>query len=147
MLYFTKDKPMLTHSIALSRESLPYFYPSKVEAGFMSPVEDYKEEKLDLNRYLISNPPASFFVRSTGNSMTGAGIYEGSLLVVDRSLEATSGKIVIAVLNGEFTVKRLLKKGSQWVLHPENPEYKDIVIPSLSELTIWGVVTSIINKV
>lgn len=120
---------------------------SKIEAGFMSPVEDYKEEKLDLNHYLISNPAASFFVRVIGDSMNNAGIYEGSLLLVDRSLEAVPGKIVIAALEGEFTVKRLLKKNDFWILHAENPAYKDIIISARSAFTIWGVVTAVINKV
>ena len=122
-------------------------YLSKVEAGFLTPTEDFREGKLDLNQYLISNPPASFFVRVKGDSMVGAGIYEGSLLLVDRSLEPIPGKIIIAVVNGELTVKRLKMKNGIIVLAPENPSYSDILVIPEMDFTTWGVVTAVINKV
>lgn len=124
-----------------------HLYLSKVEAGFLTPTEDFKEGKLDLNKHLITNPPASFFVRVKGDSMVDAGIYEGSLLLVDRSLEPLPGKIIIAVINGELTVKRLKKKGGIIALSPENPSYSDIVVTPEMDFTTWGVVTAVINKV
>lgn len=122
-------------------------YLSTVEAGFLTPTEDFKDGKLDLNQHLITNPPASFFVRVKGDSMVGAGIYEGSLLLVDRSIEAVPEKIIIAVVNGEMTVKRLKKKNGVLVLSPENPAYSDIEITPEREFSSWGVVTAVINKV
>jgi DNA polymerase V len=83
------------------------FYTEKLSAGFPSPANDYLEKSLDLNEFLIKNPPATFFVEIQGDSMIGAGIHSGDILIVDRSLEAVHNKIVVAVVNGEFTVKRL----------------------------------------
>jgi len=89
------------HSLELT------LYSSRIQAGFPSPTEDFEEGKLDLNNYLIKNPPATFFVRVSGDSMIGAGIHPGDLLVIDRSLDPSNGKIIITVINGELTVKRL----------------------------------------
>ena len=122
-------------------------YISKVEAGFLSPTEDYKETNLDLNIHLIKNPPATFFVRVSGDSMVNAGIYDGSLLIVDRSLPVLSGKIIIAVVNGELTVKRFKKEKDQVRLLPENKNYAPIVVTKEMEFSTWGVVTSVINQV
>ena len=121
-------------------------YGSNVSAGFPSPSSDYLEGKLDLNTHIIKNPPATFFVRVSGDSMTGAGIYPESILVVDRSEEPKSGKIVIAVINGELTVKRLYKDRGGVKLLPENPNYSPIHITSEMEFSIWGVVTYVIHK-
>ena len=121
-------------------------YAAKVSAGFPSPSSDYLEGKLDLNEHIIKNPPATFFVRVSGDSMTGAGIYPDDILVVDRSEEATSGKIVIAVINGELTVKRLkLSRGGAQLL-PENTNYTPIIITPEMDFQIWGVVTFVIHK-
>jgi DNA polymerase V len=117
-----------------------------VSAGFPSPVEDFLEGKLELNRYLIQHPASTFFVRANGNSMHGAGIYSGDLLIVDRSLEATSGQIVIAVLNGELTVKRLWLENDRLFLKAENNSYPPIEVTEPQELCIWGVVTSAIHR-
>jgi DNA polymerase V len=118
-----------------------------VPAGFPSPAEDYVEYKIDLNSYLVTHPAATFFVRASGNSMTGANIHDGDLLIVDRALEATHGDIVIAVVHGEITVKRLHYLRGEVALMPENDSYKKIFINEHSELHIWGVVTNVIHCV
>ncbi|MEI6063355.1 MAG: translesion error-prone DNA polymerase V autoproteolytic subunit [Pseudanabaena sp. ELA748] len=118
-----------------------------VPAGFPSPAEDYVEHKLDLNSYLVTHPAATFFVRASGNSMTGANIHDGDLLIVDRSLEAAHDNIVIAVVHGEITVKRLHYLRGEVALIPENDSYKKIFINEHSELHIWGVVTNVIHCV
>jgi DNA polymerase V len=118
-----------------------------VPAGFPSPAEDYVEHKLDLNSYLVTHPAATFFVRASGNSMTGANIYDGDLLIVDRSIEATHNDIVIAVVLGEITVKRLHYLRGEIALVPENESYQTIFINEHSDLHIWGVVTNAIHCV
>ena len=120
---------------------------SRVPAGFPSPAEDYVECSLDLNEYLIAHREATFFVRVKGHSMTGAGIRDGDLLVVDRSLEAGDGDIVVAVVDGELTVKRLSRRGGRVRLLPEHPGCAPIEFKDGQELTVWGVVTSVIHRV
>jgi len=117
-----------------------------VSAGFPSPADDYIERLLDLNELLIKNPPATFFVKVAGDSMTGAGINDGDILIVDRSIEATNRKIVIAAVNGELTVKRLVKKNTSCSLVAENPDYAPLEINEESQCEIWGVVTSVIHQ-
>ena len=123
-------------------------YGTKVSAGFPSPAGDFMEGKLDLNDYLIKNPPATFFVRVIGDSMIGAGIHPDDLLVVDRSIDPKSGKIVIAVIDGELTVKRLILggRGNNVLLVPENPNYRQITITEDMSFHIWGVVTYVIHR-
>ena len=135
-LFYPKSSP--------SRLSLPLF-TGKVAAGFPSPADDYVEKNLDLNELLVQKPAATFFVRAQGESMLGAGIHPNDILVVDRSLEAIPGKVVICAINGELTVKRLERVNSQWQLKAENPAYADIVIHDELELVIWGVVTNVIH--
>ena len=122
-------------------------FTSKVAAGFPSPADDYIEKTLDLNDLLIQKPAATFFVRAEGESMLGAGIHPNDILVVDRSLEAVVGKIVICALNAELTVKRLKSIGTEIVLGAENPAYTDIVVKDTIDLVIWGVVTNVIHAV
>lgn len=124
---------------------LPLF-TGRVSAGFPSPADDYLENTLDLNQYLIQHPAATFFVRTSGDSMIKAGIHNNDILIVDRSLEAKNGSIVIAVVNGELTVKRLYIKGKNMILKSENPHDPDLVITQDSALQIWGVVTSVIHE-
>lgn len=128
------------------------FYPlplfqNTVAAGFPSPAEDEKAEKLDLNELLVKRPSATFFLRVSGSSMVGAGIHHGDILIVDRSLEPMSGKIVIAAVNGELTVKRLLIQEGRVELHAENEAFSPIQILDGTELHIWGVVTNVIHSV
>ncbi|MGB3547846.1 MAG: translesion error-prone DNA polymerase V autoproteolytic subunit [Saprospiraceae bacterium] len=117
-----------------------------VSAGFPSPADDYLEEHLDVGDYLVKNPTATFFVRVQGDSMVGAGIHPDDILVVDRSLAARHNTIIIAVLNGEFTVKRLYKKGGDIRLVPENPRYASLSIRDGDEFDVWGVVAHVLHK-
>ena len=121
-------------------------YQQPVAAGFPSPAEDHIDSRLDLNRQYIKNPAATFYVRVDGNSMIGAGIHSGDLLIVDRSIEPVPGKVVIAVINGEHTVKRLRREGDRILLVAENIDYAPIVVSELQELYIWGVVTEVIHS-
>ena len=132
---------------AISKQpaSTPLF-GHKVEAGFPSPADDYIEGRLSLDEHLIQHREATFFVRAKGNSMVGAGIFDGDLLVVDRSLTPSSGDIVIAVLDAELTVKRLIRRDGMVILKPENPDFKEIVLKEGQELQVWGVVTSTTKK-
>lgn len=116
-----------------------------VAAGFPSPAEDYIEYRLDLNELLIDHPASTFFVKVQGQSMQEANIHSGDILIVDRSIEAKDGKIVIAVVGGEFTVKRLRIQGNRTILLPENPAYPTLEIRAGMELEIWGVVTYVIH--
>ena len=117
---------------------------SQVEAGFPSPADDFLESSLDLNDYLIDNPLATFLVKVSGYSMTGAGILPGDILVVDRSLEAQHNRIVVAVVDGELTVKRFLRQKSFCQLVSDNPRYP--AIKAQDELLIWGVVVAVVRK-
>lgn len=119
--------------------ALPLF-GSKVPAGFPSPADDHQDDALDLNEHLVRHPAATFFVRAQGDSMVGAGIHSGDLLVVDRSLEPKSGAVVVAVVNGELTVKRLRVEGGRVWLLPENPAYPPLEVVGDMELVICGVV-------
>ena len=113
--------------------------------GFPSPADDFIENRLDINAHLVKRPAATFFVRVQGNSMQDAGIHDGDILVVDRSLEPASGKVVVAAVDGELTVKRLeIRRGTMRLL-PENGDYRPTEITDGMELTVWGVVTSVIH--
>ena len=122
-------------------------YASTVQAGFPSPADDYIEQQLDLNQHLIKHPTATFFVRAAGNSMVGAGIHSGDILIVDRSLNPKSGKIVIAAIDGQLTVKRLKKSSQGTYLVPENDEFDPIKIEENNDVIIWGVVTNVLHEV
>lgn len=136
-IYALLESEMKTYALPL--------YSSKVQAGFPSPGDDYIERYLDLNQQLVKHPAATFIVTATGDSMTDAGIRSGDMLVVDKSLEAQHGKIVIAALNGELTVKRLSKTGGRVQLLPANSKYNPIDITDEQDLVIWGVVTYVIH--
>ncbi|MBR0056401.1 MAG: translesion error-prone DNA polymerase V autoproteolytic subunit [Kiritimatiellae bacterium] len=117
-----------------------------VVAGFPSPAEQYSEPPLDLNEYLVKRPAATFFVRVEGESMNGAGIFGGDLLVVDRSLPPRNGDIIIASVDGEFTVKRYFSDGQIVSLRPENPAFPEIRLKAGQELDYFGRVTSCIHR-
>ncbi len=127
-----------------TRYKLPIFL-GRLPAGFPSPADDYIEGKLDINKHLVKHPAATFYVRVSGDSMLGAGIHCGDLLVVDRSLEAKNGNVVVAVLDGDLTVKRLYKRDGVIRLLPENSQYQPIEISETQSFEIWGVVTSVIH--
>ncbi len=123
------------------------FYQSNVPAGFPSPADDFMDLDLNLQEYLVQHPSATFCVRVTGDSMRNAGIFSGDVMVVDRALEPKNNTIVLAVLDGEFTVKRIQKKGKDLFLSPENKDFKAIQITEEMNFQVWGVVTHIIHKV
>ena len=121
------------------------FFAEGVAAGFPSPAVGELNGTLDLNRLCIRHPAATYFVRARGDSMTGAGIDDGDILVVDRSVTVTNGAIIIASLDGEFTVKRLDMQGRKVRLLPENPAYSPIEITAASGAEFFGVVTYVIK--
>jgi DNA polymerase V len=122
-------------------------YLNKISAGFPSPAEDYIADRLSLNEFLIKHPAATFLVRATGHSMLGAGIHDNDVLIVDRSIKPTHGKIVIAAVDGQLTVKRLHQEGNRLILMPENPKFEPIEIKDGNEVMIWGVVIHVIHSV
>ena len=121
--------------------------PVSVPAGFPSPAQDYYDSDLSLDEHLIEDREATYVVRVSGHSMTGAGIFDGDELVVDRSKTPRDGDVVVAVLDGELTVKRLRVTASGVVLQAENPEHPDVVVAELSELVVWGCVTWSLHRV
>jgi DNA polymerase V len=116
-----------------------------IPAGFPSPAEDYYEGPLDLNRHLIERPASTYLVRVSGWSMIGAGISDGDELIVDRSAEPLEGRVVVALVDGEFTVKRLSRRSGRWWLKAEGPDYPDLVVTE--ETSVWGVVRTVIHHV
>ena len=131
----------------VARTELPLpLYLAPVSAGFPSPAEDYLDRALDLNELLISNPAATFYVRASGDSMRDAGIQTGDLLIVDRAIEPRPGKIIIAAVDGELTVKRLRLKDGRLYLAPENPAYPCLEVSPEASFEIWGVVTCVIHR-
>jgi len=127
------------------RQELPLFL-ANVPAGFPSPADDYIDRKLDLNEYLVKHPSATFFVRVEGESMINAGIHCGDVLIVDRALEATDKKIVIANVNGELTVKRIRKIKNKLFLAAENPDFEPIEVKVGEQFEVWGVVTYVLHQ-
>jgi DNA polymerase V len=113
--------------------------------GFPSPADDYLERALDFNELLVHNPAATFAVRLSSDSMTGVGLFPGDIAVVDRSVEPTNGCIVVALLDGEFTVKRYIRRAAGIVLHAENPSFADIEVSEERSFEIWGVVVKSIR--
>jgi DNA polymerase V len=133
--------------VALDPLPLPISgFVATVPAGFPSPAADHTQKRVDLNEHLIRNKEATFLFRVRGDSMTGIGIYEGDTLLVDRSIDPRHNSIVLAVLNNEFTVKRLNRRGGVVKLLSENPIYPPIQIKQGEELSVWGVVTFNLHK-
>ncbi|MDV7365837.1 translesion error-prone DNA polymerase V autoproteolytic subunit [Acinetobacter baumannii] len=153
-----KIKPYITQSIVLSEAlSFNQVVPSthmlipyaleKISAGFPSPAQDYIDKVLDMNEHLIKNVTSTFIVKVASLSMLNAGIDIDDELIVDRSLDAKHGDIVVALIDNEFTVKRLMIEESRKWLKAENPEYKNIYLSEEQELIIWGVVTCVIKMI
>lgn len=143
--------PALQHPfIQLPRSGKPPLriplFSHKIAAGFPSPADDYIEGRLSLDEHLVQHREATFFVRAQGNSMVGAGIFDGDLLVVDKSLNPASGDVVIAVIDGDLTVKRLAVSHGKVTLKAENSCFPDIEFKDEQELQVWGVVTSAIKR-
>ncbi len=130
---------------AIPGAPLPLFI-NTIPAGFPSPAEGYLDDALDLNQLLVTHPAATFFVRVQGESMKEANIHSGDVLVVDRSLAPKNRDIVVAVLNGEFTVKRISKRGAQLFLASENRAFAPIEVREGEDFQVWGVVTYVIHK-
>ena len=117
-----------------------------ISAGFPSPADDFLDLSIDLNKELIKHPYATFYGRVSGDSMIGAGLDDGDLLIIDKSLEPRDGKIAVCFIDGEFTVKRIKIEKDSLYLMPENKKYKPLKVTEDNEFIIWGVVTSVIKK-
>ena len=128
-----------------AQQDLP-LYLSPVEAGFPSPAEDYLDKQLNLHTHIVKHEAATFFLRAHGLSMINAGIHDDDLLVVDRAIAAQDNRIVIAALDGELTVKRLVRRRGKVLLVPENPDFPEIDITEREHVHIWGVVTYVVHK-
>lgn len=137
--------PITTIRTGISRQLLP-LYSHKVNAGFPSPADDYIENSIDLTSFLVSNPASTFLLRVQGDSMIGAGIYPSDIIIVDKSRTPRNRDAIVAVLNGEFTIKRLIKEKNRYFLQAENPDYKRIPLHKGSEFQIWGVITYVLHN-
>jgi DNA polymerase V len=118
-----------------------------ISAGFPSPADDFKEIRISLDKELVKNKEATFYARVDGDSMVGAGLEDGDLLVIDRSKNPENGKIAVCLVDGEFTVKRIKKEKDKLYLMPENKKYEPIELKEENELIIWGIVEYVIKKV
>ena len=140
------NAPFLLPAESPGRILLPLF-GCHIPAGFPSPADDYVEDRLDLNELLVQRQEATYFLRVQGDSMVGAGIHPGDLIVVDRSINAQDGQVVVAEVDGALTIKRLRYRRGMPELHPENPAYPVIRFKEGQELRVWGVVTSSVHAV
>jgi DNA polymerase V len=124
-----------------------FFVEGGIKAGFPSPAADFNENKISLDKFLIKNPIATFYAKADGNSMIGAGIDDGDIMVIDRSLEPRDGKIAVCFIDGEFTVKRIKIDTGCLYLMPENKEFQPIKVTEGNKIVIWGIVTYVIKGV
>tara|TARA_B100000900_G_C20405819_1_gene644720 strand:- start:298 stop:729 length:432 start_codon:yes stop_codon:yes gene_type:complete len=143
----------------MKKEKLTFLKPKKgnsmgqwlveqgISAGFPSPADDFKEVRISLDKELVKNKEATFYAKVSGDSMVGAGLDDGDLLVIDRSLSPENGKIAVCFIDGDFTVKRIVKEKGKLYLKAENKKYKPIEIGEENELIIWGIVDYVIKKV
>ena len=143
----------------MKKEKLTFFKPEKennlgqwlveqgISAGFPSPADDFKEIRISLDKELVKNKEATFYARVSGNSMENAGLSDGDLIVIDRSLNPENNKIAVCFIEGDFTVKRIIQKDGKLFLKPENKNYKKITIKKEDQLIIWGIVTYVIKKI
>ena len=143
----------------MQTQKLTFFYPDqnqqkslylaqeKISAGFPSPADDFKELRISIDQEVVRSEEATFYARVSGESMQGAGLDDGDLLVIDRSIEPKNGKIAVCYIDGEFTVKRLKVVEDGVFLIPENPKYQPIKVTEENELIVWGIVTYVVKKV
>ena len=143
----------------MKKEKLTFLKPKKgdslgqwlveqgISAGFPSPADDFKEIRISLDKELVKNQESTFYARVSGDSMIDAGLDDGDLIIIDRSLDPVNGKIAVCFIDGEFTVKRILKKEGKLYLKPENKNYNEILVNEENKLIIWGVVTYVIKKI
>ena len=142
----------------MKKDKLNFFQPEEeknlgqwlmeqgISAGFPSPADDFKEIRISLDRELVKNGDATFYAKVSGDSMINAGLSDGDLIVIDRSLDPEHNKIAVCFIDGDFTVKRIIKKGSDLYLKPENKNYKAIRVDEGNNLIIWGIVTYVIKS-
>ena len=143
----------------MKKEKLTFLKPKKgdslgqwlveqgISAGFPSPADDFKEVRISLDKELVKNTDSTFYARVSGDSMENAGLSDGDLIVIDRSLNPENNKIAVCYLDGEFTVKRIVRKDCKLYLKPENRNYNEIEIKDNNQLIIWGIVTYVIKKI
>tara|TARA_B100000925_G_scaffold287948_1_gene268087 strand:+ start:2408 stop:2842 length:435 start_codon:yes stop_codon:yes gene_type:complete len=143
-----KEKKILNFFIPKKENGIGQWLAEEgISAGFPSPADDFKETRISLDRELIKNKEATFYARVSGDSMVGAGLNDGDLLVIDRSKDPENGKIAVCLVDGDFTVKRIKKEKNKLYLVPENKRYKPIELKEENELIIWGIVEYVIKKV
>ena len=143
-----KEKKILNFYVPKNENGIGQWLAEEgISAGFPSPADDFKETRISLDRELVKNKEATFYARVSGDSMVGAGLNDGDLLVIDRSKNPESGKIAVCLVDGDFTVKRIKKEKNKLYLMPENKKYKPIELKEGNELIIWGVVEYVIKKV
>ena len=143
-----KEKNTLTFFIPKEVNGMGQWLAEEgISAGFPSPADDFKEIRISLDRELVKNKEATFYARVDGDSMIGAGLEDGDLLVIDKSLDPENGRKAICLIDGDFTVKRIKKEKNKLYLMPENKKYKPIELKEESELIIWGIVEYVIKKV
>ena len=132
-------------SFSSNKKTKIKLYTTSISAGFPSPAEDHMDVSLDINEYLVKHPSSTFYIYVKGDSMINSGIFDGDLMIVDRSLEVKSNSIVVAVINGEFTVKKIKKDSGNIYLIPDNKNYKPILLENSMDFQIWGIVTHTIH--
>ena len=142
-----------------NKNNLNFFTPSKntnldallinagISAGFPSPADDFKEIRISLDKELVKNKESTFYARVSGNSMEDAGLSDGDMIIIDKSLIPQNNKIAVCFLDGEFTIKRVVKRNNNLYLKPENKNYEEILISEDNELMIWGIVTYVVKCV
>ena len=144
---FGQHKKTELQEVNMKDEEFPPLMAGTIQAGFPSPAEHYIERELDLNDFLASNRDAVYYVRVAGESMIGANIFPGDILCVDRSINFFDGAIIVASIDGEFTVKYLRKNGRTSYLEPANPQFKAIHFSPGQDIRFWGVVTGVVRKI
>ena len=143
-----KEKKILNFFVPKKENGIGQWLAEEgISAGFPSPADDFKETRISLDRELVKNKEATFYARVSGDSMVGAGLNDGDLLVIDKSKNPENGKIAVCLVDGDFTVKRIKKEKNKLYLMPENKTYKPIELKEENELIIWGVVEYVIKKV
>ena len=143
-----KEKKTLTFFIPKKEHGIGQWLAEEgISAGFPSPADDFKENRISLDKELVKNKEATFYARVDGDSMIGAGLEDGDLLVIDRSFNPENGRIAVCLIDGDFTVKRIKKENNNLYLVPENKKYQPIKIKEDNNLIIWGIVQYVIKKV
>jgi DNA polymerase V len=141
-------KPELTFFIPDTENAKEFpFIADGIKAGFPSPAADFDETKISIEQLVVKNETATFYAKANGNSMIGAGIDDGDILVIDRSIEPTDNKIAVCFIDGDFTIKRIKIEEDCIYLQPENPKFKSIKVTEDNDLIIWGIVTYVVKKV